>query len=180
MKNNYEFVYGQYIESQICHVVSIIDSLTTELAYNRPERYFLDSYLCLNLIVNIANVLDSKVKKERSQHLMKFFELSYDRISNILNHEMRNTNEHYDERLDDLLELSKIELKNTEIDNSQKLIKIMQVKGMVNFADIEKRILYSVNRKLDPIFLDLNVIKEEAIYIVSQIHKKIKEVKTNV
>lgn len=99
MKEYYEFVYGQYIESQIYYAVKIIDSLTVYLAESNPERYFLDSQLCLNLITNIANVLDSRVKRDRSKHLVEFFEISLNEVSTILNHDMRNTNEHYDERM---------------------------------------------------------------------------------
>lgn len=108
MKEYYEFVYGQYIESQIYYAVKIIDSLTFELAKSNPERYYLDSQLCLNLIINVANVLDSKKKWDRSKHLVDFFNISIDKISTILNHDMRNTNEHYDERMDALIELSNV------------------------------------------------------------------------
>ena len=62
MKEYYEFVYRQYIESRIYYAVKIIDALTLELARADPERYYLDSKLCLNLIINVANGLDSKKK----------------------------------------------------------------------------------------------------------------------
>lgn len=175
MKEYYEFVYGQYIESQIYYAVKIIDSLTLELAKSNPERYYLDSQLCLNLI---TNVLDSKKKRDRSKHLVEFFELSLNEVSTILNHDMRNTNEHYDERMDDLIELSSFTLKREDVGNIKKLISTLQVNGLTGYADVDNGIIYSINRKLERISIELQVVRRELLYIVDKIHKKIKYIKS--
>jgi hypothetical protein len=146
--------------------------LNYDLAAYNPERYFLNSQLCLNLIVNVANVLDSKTNKARSIHLMNFFNIVPEKINNVLNHEMRNTNEHYDERMDALIELSNVELKKEDILDVKKLISTLQCNGVTGFADTDNCILYSINRKLQRISIDLNEVKNELVYIVDQIHKK--------
>ena len=179
MKEYYEFVYGQYIESQICYAVKIIDSLTVYLAESNPERYFLDSQLCLNLITNIANVLDSKVKRARSKHLVDFFDISLNKVCTILNHDMRNTNEHYDERMDALIEISNVTLKKEDVDNIKKLISTLQVNGLTGYADVDTGIIYSINRKLERISIDLHEVKNELLYIVDKIHKKIRYIKSH-
>jgi hypothetical protein len=178
MKEYYEFVYGQYIESQIYYAVKIIDSLTVYLAESNPERYFLDSQLCLNLITNIANVLDSRVKRDRSKHLVEFFEISLNEVSTILNHDIRNTNEHYDERMDDLIELSRVTLNRKDVGNIKKLMSTLQVNDLTGYADVDNGIIYSINRKLERISIELQVVRRELLYIVDKIHKKIEYTKS--
>ena len=76
MKQYYEFVYAQYIESQIYYIHKLLSNLTLQRAQIDPEQYFLDSQLLLNLVTNIANVFDSRRKKERSTHLINYFDIS--------------------------------------------------------------------------------------------------------
>ena len=177
MKNYYEFVYARYIESDVYYAVKIIDSLTLDLATFDPERYFLDSQLCLNLVTNIANVLDSRVKTERSAHLLEYFNISVDKIKLILNRDMRNTNEHYDERMDALMEISNVELGKKDVDNIEKLISVLQSNGKTGYADVDKCVLYSLDRKLNRIEIDLLELRDELFYIIERIHAKIREVK---
>lgn len=177
MKKYYEFVYARYLESQIYYAVKIIESLTLELATYDPERYFLDSQLCLNIVTNIANVLDSRVKKERSTHLVEYFNINKEKIKLIINRDMRNTNEHYDERMDDLMEISNIELGRFDVDNIKKLISVLQVNGKTGYADVDKCVLYSLDRKLNRIDVDLVKLKNELLYLIERIHKKIRDVK---
>lgn len=177
MKKYCEFVYARYLESQIYYAVKIIDSLTPDLAGFDPERYFLDSQLCLNIVTNIANVLDSRVKRERSMHLLEYFNISKERIKLIIDRDMRNTNEHYDERMDDLMDISNIELERRDVDNIEKLISVLQSKGKTGYVDVDKCVLYSLDRKLNRIDVDLLKLKGELLYLIERIHKKVRDVK---
>ena len=172
MKQYYEFVYAQYIESQIYYIHKLISRLTFQRAQIDSEQYFLDSQLLLNLITNIANVFDNRRKKDRSEHLVNFFSISLDKIPTIINRDMRNTNEHYDERMDDFMEESSVVLNRKDIDDFVKLISVIQTRGLTGYADLDNNCLYSVDRNLNRIVIKLSDIKVETNYIMNQINIK--------
>ena len=172
MKQYYEFVYAQYVESQIYYIHKIINRLTLKNAQIDAEQYFLDSQLLLNLVTNIANVFDSRRRKERSKHLLDFFDISLDKIPTIINRDMRNTNEHYDERMDDLMEESNVVLTRHDIDDIRKLISVIQTRGLTGFIDLDNNCLYSLDRNLNRIAIKTSDIRDETNYIMKQINKK--------
>ena len=172
MKKYYEFVYAQYMESQIYYIHKLINRLTPALGRLDPEQYFLDSQLLLSLITNVANVLDSRRKKERSSHLITYFDIQLDKIPSIINRDMRNTNEHYDERMDDFMEESNVILTQNDIDDVKKLVSVVQTRGLTGYANLDNNCLYSVDRKLNRIMISLDQVKEETYYIMQQINKK--------
>lgn len=172
MKQYYKFVYAQYIESQTYYIYKLINRLTFQYARTDPEQYFLDSQLLLNLTTNIANVLDSRRKKYRSEHLINFFKISLDRIPTIINRDMRNTNEHYDERMDDLMEESNVILTRKDVGDIKKLISVIETRGLTGYADIDKNCLYSIDKNLNQIVINMTDIKTEIEYILIQINRK--------
>ena len=176
MKQYYEFVYAQYIESQIYYIHKLLSNLTLQRAQIDPEQYFLDSQLLLNLVTNIANVFDSRRKKERSTHLINYFDISLDKITTIINRDMRNTNEHYDERMDDFMKESNVVLSSKDIEDVRKLISVIQTRGLTGYADLDNNCLYSVDRNLNRIVIKLSDIKSETNYIMNQINKKRRQV----
>ncbi len=176
MKQYYEFVYAQYIESQIYYIHKLLSRLTFKQAQINPEQYFLDSQLLLNLVTNVANVFDSRRKKERSKHLVNFFDISLDKITTITNRDMRNTNEHYDERMDDFMEESNVVLSSKDIEDVRKLVSVIQTRGLTGYADLDNNCLYSVDRNLNRIVIKLSDIKSETNYIMNQINKKRRQV----
>ena len=122
--------------------------------------------------------MDSRVKRDRSKHLVEFFEISLNEVSTILNHDIRNTNEHYDERMDDLIELSRVTLNRKDVGNIKKLMSTLQVNDLTGYADVDNGIIYSINRKLERISIELQVVRRELLYIVDKIHKKIEYTKS--
>ena len=179
MKPYYEFVYAQYIESQIYYIHKIINRLTFHSWPIDEEQYFLDSQVLLILVTNVANVLDSRRKKARSAHLVDYFNISLDRIPTILNRDMRNTNEHYDERMDDFMEESNVVLSKSDIEDVKKLVSLIQTRGLTGYADIDSNTIYSIDRNLNRIAIDLDNIKKETLYIMQQINCKRRIVSLN-
>ena len=177
MKQYYEFVYAQYVESQIYYIHKLLGRLTFQQAQIDPEQYFQDTQLLLSLVTNVANVLDSRRKKERSKHLVNFFDISLDKISTITNRDMRNTNEHYDERMDDFMKESSIVLSRKDVDDVEKLISVIQTRGLTGYADLDINCLYSVDKSLNRIVVKLSNIKSETNYIMNQINKKRRQIK---
>ena len=89
---------------------------------------------------------------------------------------MRNTNEHYDERMDDFMKESNVVLSSKDIEDVRKLISVIQTRGLTGYADLDNNCLYSVDRNLNRIVIKLSDIKSETNYIMNQINKKRRQV----
>ena len=153
--------------------IAIIKMHSLEWAETKENifEFFFYAEALFNALANIAKILDSDKNPSRSVTIKQTLNIKEKKISNIKNRQFRNTNEHYDERID--------ELEKAGIQDFYQLDHIITdnflfYKPLSNFGRIYvtgEKTFYFQNATLKPTTVNMTVIKEELDYLKNVVYE---------
>lgn len=179
MINDFE-LYLDYLENEIyfCNVaIKNIDKISTNEPIE-PKMLFYHANNLFNSIANISKITNSNTNKfsiNRAKDIKNLLHLKNKKIDIINNRQYRNSNEHYDERIDELLQN---QIDCSHIDFS--VFNFINTHSFNNFGRLyitSERTFYFTNSNISTEKICLNDIEKAMNYIqeqINQYHKNLK------
>ena len=170
--NNDEF-FIKYLKNEIyfCRLsLDKIDEVAKDTSIE-PKNLFYHANILFNSLANMSKIINNTTNattQARSKHLKDILKIKGKRISILDNRQYRNSNEHFDERID---ELQTAVNDFTYIDNS--IVNYLIASNIKNFGKIyvvSERTFYFINRDLYTEKICLTEIEKAVDYIEERLN----------
>jgi len=175
MKNDFD-LYLNYLKNELYFCQTAIKNIDKSALNNNGDvlMVFYHASVLFNSLSNISKILNNLTSEERiirSENLKELLDINSEKIKILRNREYRNSNEHYDERIDLLL-------KNR---NRSCFYIDFSVFDFVNIADFDnfgriyitsERAFYFTNSKINTEKIYLSDIESAVSYIDKQLQER--------
>lgn len=173
-ENNPDLIYANIVLKNVHFALVALDYIFNDFHYkigiyhDEHTYYFYHIQSLLTACGNISNVFyntfSGRTARERSKRLRNLFNIKKSRYPLVFQKEVRNTNEHFDERYEQFDNC--IGDYNILDNNTDPFIRtIINQNPHLRTYDKETKIYYTYNRKLERINYDLRALQRELFKI---------------
>ena len=179
-RNNLDFLFVNIVLKNINFAIIALEYIFNDFYYNiglyhdEHTYYFYHIQSLLTACGNISNVFYStsreKVAKERSERIRSLFDINNEKYPLIFQKEVRNTNEHFDERYEQFDNCIG-DYNILDDDTDQFMRAVITSNPHLRTYDRAKRIYITYNRKKEQIKYNLKDLQKELSNMQKEIQK---------